>query len=212
VGTTVPSKEVWVYADARSERLFKDSLGIAAKARALAESLGGKTAAMLLGSAAAGLDGPRDSLPGSLPVDQAADRCARCGIDRVYLIDHPGLFPWAPHRELRRLATCMGSVRTRLAEVGLPSGPGIAGCPLSTQYNAHPGERRVRVPVLPTGRVEVCGVVVAEDRGDLGDLGLLQERDPTLCLQNPNREPVRNYVSLCPLHRAHHGNLLYGWI
>jgi len=81
-------KELWVHVDLRSKRFFDLSLNVLAKARELADSVSGKTVAVLLGSS-----GPRplaDPKDGhmSIPVDEGGEECTKYGADRVSILDN----------------------------------------------------------------------------------------------------------------------------
>jgi electron transfer flavoprotein alpha subunit len=83
--------ELWVYIDLRSKRFFDLSLNVLAKARELANSVSGRTVAVLLGSSGhRSLEDPKDG-PRSIPVDEAGDDCGRYGADRVSILDNERL-------------------------------------------------------------------------------------------------------------------------
>lgn len=88
---TGAAKQIWVYADLRSERLFGFCLNVLAKARELARTVSGKTAMVLMGSSA---DSVQQASPGAvayMSAEDAADQSINHGADAVYVLDHQGL-------------------------------------------------------------------------------------------------------------------------
>jgi len=88
---TSAAKEIWVYADLRSERLFGLCLNVLAKARELAQTVSGKAAVVLMGSST---DSVQEASPGAgayMSAADAADQSINHGADAVYILDHPGL-------------------------------------------------------------------------------------------------------------------------
>ncbi len=84
-------KDIWVYIDLRSERLFGFCLNVLAKARELAQTVSAKAAVVLIGSSD---DKDQETPQGDgalMPVGAAGEQCINHGADTVYVLDHPGL-------------------------------------------------------------------------------------------------------------------------
>ena len=88
---TKTEKEIWVFGDLRSERLFGFGLNVLAKAREVAQPVQAKVTMVLLG-----LPGRVEShddpvVQAFIPVDAAERSCLDHGADRVYVFDVQGL-------------------------------------------------------------------------------------------------------------------------
>ena len=88
--------QVWVYCDLRTERLFGFSLNVLTKGRDLAEQIGGKAVAVIMGASKGSnkdaeclLDGSRENV--ALSIDQAVESALSHGADRVAVIDNKDL-------------------------------------------------------------------------------------------------------------------------
>jgi len=68
-------KDVWAFAEVKEGKLKKTAFEMLSESRKLADNLGGEVAAVLLGSAVAGL----------------APELGRYGPDKIYLVEHPDL-------------------------------------------------------------------------------------------------------------------------
>jgi electron transfer flavoprotein alpha subunit len=84
-------KEIWVYVDLRSERLFGFCLNVLAKARELAQTVSAKAAVVLMGSTDDRGQETSQEDGALMPIEAAAEQCISHGADTVYLLDHPGL-------------------------------------------------------------------------------------------------------------------------
>jgi electron transfer flavoprotein alpha subunit len=84
-------KEIWVYGDLRSKRLFGFCLNVLAKARQLSGEMSGKVAVVLIGSSAD--DQPDNScgMQACLSVCSAAEECIAHGAEFVYIFDNKNL-------------------------------------------------------------------------------------------------------------------------
>jgi len=81
----VPLNEIWVIGDQRSQRLLGFSLNVLAKARALADAVGGKAAMVLFDGTKGAWQGEGDPIP-CVRLADAEAACIRYGADRVYVL------------------------------------------------------------------------------------------------------------------------------
>jgi len=77
------AKQIWVYMDKRRHKLFEDGLKVIGKARALSESAGCCTTAILFSS-------KESACPSCLTVEEACRECFAHGADRVIVADDKG--------------------------------------------------------------------------------------------------------------------------
>ncbi len=84
-------KEIWVYGDLRSERLFGLCLNVLAKGHELARSVSGKIAVVMMGSE--NTSGTEDSsvLRNAVTLSHASKACIDHGADFVYVLDNEKL-------------------------------------------------------------------------------------------------------------------------
>jgi electron transfer flavoprotein alpha subunit len=84
-------KEIWVFGDLRSKRLFGFSLNVLAKARQLAGAMSGKVAVVLMGCSADVQPDSSCGMQACLSVCSAAEECIAHGADFVYTFDNQNL-------------------------------------------------------------------------------------------------------------------------
>jgi len=89
--TNSSENEIWVYADLRNQRLFDYSLNVLAAARGLAETMSGKTVAVILSEPAGEKRKDSDDILPCLSVDETVKACLSNGADQVFVLEHPEL-------------------------------------------------------------------------------------------------------------------------
>ena len=80
------NNEIWVFGDLRHERLFRYSLNVLAKARALSRSVNGKAVMVFMG--VPGDDTPPADHGGSVPLNSACGESFSMGADRVLVLEN----------------------------------------------------------------------------------------------------------------------------
>jgi electron transfer flavoprotein alpha subunit len=88
---TGAAKDIWVYVDLRSERLFGLCLNVLAKARELAQTVSAKAAVVLMGSSDDRGQQASQEDGALMPIEAAADQSISHGADTVYVLEDPGL-------------------------------------------------------------------------------------------------------------------------
>ncbi len=84
-------REIWVYGDLRSERLFGYSLNVLAKAQDLVQSVSGKVAMVLLGSLSDNEPGSTSERQSIISMDNAEKESVAHGADIVYVFDNSAM-------------------------------------------------------------------------------------------------------------------------